>query len=296
MLRANAQICDETSNPRYSPANVLKRVRRTVRCGVVWFSKCALLVVGSTADAGPKSSAFDPLDPRTAVAAQIVAEAEVVDNAIAAVDSKLRAGDALRARRLVAAIRTLHAALPRDATADERMVVARRSAAARLLLSRDAAERRLLVDELTHLRVDATRIATAAAQVRTIQAPTNLVQPAGGTIARQFGDYIHERSKATLSRRGIDLEVESHAQVVAPADGVIRYAGSIRGLDRGVIIDHGTFFTIVAKLGDIEMPAGTRVAHGDRIARAATHRVYFEVRVKVGPGGLPIDPQPLLKP
>jgi hypothetical protein len=68
----------------------------------------------------------------------------------------------------------------------------------------------------------------------------------------------------------------------------------MRGLDRGVIIDHGTFVTVVAKLADIAPPAGAPIGAGDRIGRAARHRVYLEVRVKLGPGGLPIDPEPLL--
>jgi septal ring factor EnvC (AmiA/AmiB activator) len=73
----------------------------------------------------------------------------------------------------------------------------------------------------------------------------------------------------------------------------VRYAGPIRGLDHGVILDHGDYLTVVAKLGDLVLPIGTHVGRGDRLGRAAHHRVYLEVRVKVGPGGLPIDPEPL---
>jgi septal ring factor EnvC (AmiA/AmiB activator) len=105
---------------------------------------------------------------------------------------------------------------------------------------------------------------------------------------------VHERSKATLSRRGIDLEVDDHRPVTAPAAGTVRYAGPIRGLDQGVIIDHGTFVTVLAKLSDVALPIGTRLAAGDRIGRAARHRVYLEVRIKLGPGGMPLDPEPLL--
>ena len=75
----------------------------------------------------------------------------------------------------------------------------------------------------------------------------------------------------------------------------MRYAGAIRGLDHGVILDHGDYLTIVAKLGEVAIPVGTRVTKGDRIGRAARSRVYLEVRAKVGAGGLPIDPEPLLE-
>jgi septal ring factor EnvC (AmiA/AmiB activator) len=76
---------------------------------------------------------------------------------------------------------------------------------------------------------------------------------------------------------------------------VVRYAGPIRGLDAGLVIDHGDYYTVIGKLGDLGVPVGAPVTRGDRIGRAARHRVYFEVRVKLGAGGRPIDPEPLLE-
>ena len=59
-------------------------------------------------------------------------------------------------------------------------------------------------------------------------------------------------------------------------------------------IHHGAYLTVIAKLGEVALPIGASIAAGDRLGRAARHRVYVEVRVKLGPGGLPIDPEPLL--
>jgi len=50
---------------------------------------------------------------------------------------------------------------------------------------------------------------------------------------------------------------------------------------------------IVAPEGET-LPVGAPIAAGGRLGRAARHRVYFEVRIKLGPGGFPIDPEPLL--
>jgi septal ring factor EnvC (AmiA/AmiB activator) len=175
------------------------------------------------------------------------------------------------------------------------MANARRRAAARLLLERDRAERQLLADEATQLRAAETTLRAATEQVPKVVLPESIRPPAKGTIVRRFGTIVHERSKAVLARRGIDFEVTALAHAVAPADGVVRYAGPMRGLDHGVILDHGDYFTIVAKLSAVAIPIGTTVARGDRIGRAARARVYLEVRAKVGPGGLPIDPEPLLK-
>ena len=60
-----------------------------------------------------------------------------------------------------------------------------------------------------------------------------------------------------------------------------------------MILDHGAYVTVVGKLAEVALPVGAPIAAGDRIGRAARHRVYLEVRVKLGPGGLPIDPEPL---
>ena len=173
------------------------------------------------------------------------------------------------------------------------MAVARGRAAAKLLLERDAGERTLLVDEAARLRAARSRVGSDLARLPALAFPVELARPAPGKIVRHFGTLVHERSKATLSRRGIDLEVDDHRPVTAPAAGTVRYAGPIRGLDQGVIIDHGTYVTVLAKLSDVTLPIGTPLAAGDRIGRAARHRVYFEVRIKLGPGGIPIDPEPL---
>jgi septal ring factor EnvC (AmiA/AmiB activator) len=174
------------------------------------------------------------------------------------------------------------------------MATARRRAAARLLLARDAGERGILAEELGHLTTAAARTHDDAQRLPGVALPAEIVRPVHGKIARKFGALEHERSKAMLSRHGLDIEVEDHANVVAPADGVVTYAGPIRGLDRGAIIDHGTFLSVIAKLGELAVPVGAPVKAGDRLGRAARHRVYLEIRVKVGPGGLPIDPEPLL--
>ncbi|HEX4452607.1 MAG TPA: M23 family metallopeptidase [Kofleriaceae bacterium] len=240
--------------------------------------------------AAPAKSA---VDPRVALAAQIAAEQQTLATTTETVAGKLAAADATRAHRVLAAIRIAEAP---DRADHDPMAAARRIAAARYLLAGDAAERGLLADELAQLHGAAHEVTAAAASIATVALPDHLGWPAAGTIARHFGEYQHERSKATLSRRGLDIEVDDHAAAEAPADGVVRFAGPIRGLDRGVVIDHGGYFTVIAKLGELATLAGAHVGKGDRLGRAARHRIYFEVRAKVGPGGLPIDPEPLLGP
>ncbi len=236
----------------------------------------------------PARAEPEPADPLTR---QVADELAAIDRARSVVDAKLGAADAARARRLAAAYRLLRTS---SREPSDGMAAARRRAAVRLLLERELAERRLLAGEGAQLRRAAAAKQAEAARVPELELPVEIGRPARGKIVRRFGTIHHERSNATLARRGIDLEVEAQSPAVAPADGVVRYAGPIRGLDAGVIIDHGSFLTVIAKLGALAVPAGAPVRRGDRLGRAARRRVYLEVRVELGAGGLPIDPEPLL--
>ncbi len=252
----------------------------------------------ATALADPPRQPTSVADLRAGLTTQLAEEAATIERASGTVRDKLAAADAVRVRRLVAAYRLLHspAARSRGTPAPDPFAAARRRAAARLLIERDLAERRMLADELGQLRDAATHIASEATRVAAVVLPAALARPARGTIVRRFGAFQHDPSQATLSRRGVDLEVEPRAEVVASAAGTVRYAGPIRGLESGVIIDHGTYFTVVAKLAELAVPVGAPVARGDRLGHAARARVYLEVRVKLGAGGLPIDPEPVLEP
>ncbi len=257
-----------------------------------------VLALGLDAEAGKHKHAAPPPavpDAHVALTDQLSAESAALARSIAMVVDKLTAADQLRVRHLRAATRLLHAPLPEGATADDRLAFARRRAAARLLLDRDAAERGLLADEVAHLRTSGTQVDAETAQLASLRLPTELAWPARGKVERHFGPYEHEHSKAMLSRRGIDIEVEERAAATAPADGIVRYVGPIRGLDIGVIVDHGDYLTVIAKLSEPALLVGARVARGDRLGHAAHHRVYLELRAKLGPGGLPIDPEPYLR-
>lgn len=213
------------------------------------------------------------------------------------VDAKRREADATRAARVRAAYKLLRGAgSPMTVTPERRTAVARSRATARLLLARDRAEAAQLADEAALLHAAVARIDADRARAATIVLPAagSLLRPVHGTIARHFGTLEHERTRTTLSRRGLDFDVEDNAEVVAPADGVVRYAGPMRGLDHGLILDHGTTLTVIAKLDELAFVPGTRIPRGAVIGYAARRRVYFEVRVPVGPGGTPIDPEPLL--
>jgi murein hydrolase activator len=219
-------------------------------------------------------------------------------------DEKLAAARAVRAQRAAIAYRVLRhrpqaqAQAPAPAAVSSSAAstaIVRSRAAARWLLARDRDEVALLADEQALLSTSRERLAAAAPRVAALPLPPrDLPWPAPGSIARGFGPFSHERSGATLSRRGLDLEVAEAAPVVALAAGTVVFAGPIRGLDEGVLIDHGTYFTLIGKLADLTVSTGTPVAAGQSVGRAARRRLYLELRLPLLPSGVPVDPAPFL--
>lgn len=234
-------------------------------------------------------------DLRAYVIAALDAQLEVITRTRATVGEKLDETGAQRGRRVRAAYKLLRTGEPAWIAGDERMATARRRAAARWLLARDQREEALLGGEADALAIAEARLTSDRAAAATAPLPVApLDRPVEGTIARRFGPFVHDRSKAILTRRGLDFEVADNAEVVPVADGVITYAGPIRGLDHGLVIDHGGWLSVVAKLDPPVLVAGTKVDRGEVIGTPARRRVYLEIRVAVGPGGVPVDPEPLI--
>ena len=271
---------DDRTNERVVPSTW--RVRTIAALA---FTLVALVATARAGDRDPEV----PRDPKTLLAQQLAEEAGSIDRALATVNDKVAEVDRARGRRIAAAYRLL-AASSRDGA----MATARRRAAARLVIERDAAERQILLEEVAKLRAAKTVATGDAARIAELELPPPIDRPVRGAIVRRFGTFQHDRSNAVLSRRGVDFEVEMRAQVVAPADGIVRYAGPIRGLETGIVLDHGSYVTVIAKLGELAVPVGAPVSRGDRLGRALRRRVYLELRVKLGPGGHPIDPEALL--
>lgn len=233
---------------------------------------------------------------RAYLTAQLDAQLEVAHRTRRTVEDKRDVAADERAHRTRTAYKLLRAGTaPAWVDNDERMATARRRAGARWLLSRDRREVDLLADEAEQLAAAEARLTRDRAVAATIPLPAaDLLPPVAGTIVRRFGPLLHERSKAHLSRHGLDYDTADGADVHAVADGVVRYAGPIRGLDAGLVIDHGTCVSVLGKLAAPTLAIGDRVTRGQVVGHAARRRVYLEVRVPVGPGGVPVDPERLL--
>ena len=119
-----------------------------------------------------------------------------------------------------------------------------------------------------------------------------LTWPARGRIVAQFG----EPSSAAGSEgtQGLSIETRAGAQIVAPFDGKVVYAGPFRGYGLILIIEHeGAYHSLLSGLDRIDAVLGQWLLAGEPIGamamdQAINHRLYFELRR----AGQPINPLP----
>jgi len=114
------------------------------------------------------------------------------------------------------------------------------------------------------------------------------LSPAVGTRLHKFGEAIDG-----TTQEGLTLATRSGAQVVAPLDARVQYAGVFRSYGQMVILDvGGDVLVIVSGLDALYPEAGQWVLAGEPIGRMADQKspspeLYLEVRRK----GQPVDPE-----
>jgi septal ring factor EnvC (AmiA/AmiB activator) len=118
-----------------------------------------------------------------------------------------------------------------------------------------------------------------------------MVYPAAGGVIVSFGGS----DSTGGTSKGITLETRPGAQVVAPFDGRVVFAGPFKGYGRILIIGHGDgYHSLVAGLDQIDSSVGQWLVAGEPIGTMPTGeakpRLYLELRHD----GQPINPLPWL--
>jgi len=120
-------------------------------------------------------------------------------------------------------------------------------------------------------------------------APQKLLEPVQGRLAAGFG----KAAEPGGPKEGFTWRASPGAPVLAPAAGVVEYAGPLK--DYGVILilrTGGAYHLVLAGLGAAEAVVGTTVAAGEPVGRMAEDAgpapsLYLEVRK----GDEPVDPR-----
>ncbi len=108
--------------------------------------------------------------------------------------------------------------------------------------------------------------------------------PLMGQIVTGFGEV----AATGVRSRGLTIAARPGAQLIAPADGRIGFAGPYRGFGQIVIIEHvGGWTSLITGMDRTALKVGERVAQGDPIGRASANRPRITVELRRN--GRPID-------
>ena len=123
------------------------------------------------------------------------------------------------------------------------------------------------------------------------QARGSVLAPTSGAIMRRFG----ENDELGVASKGLAFETREGAQVVAPFDGRVLFAGSFKGYGQILIIEHGDgYHSLLAGLDRVEGTVGQWLVAGEPVGTMPRGDVkphlYFELRHD----GQPINPLPWL--
>lgn len=122
---------------------------------------------------------------------------------------------------------------------------------------------------------------------------TPTILPSNGWITSYFGHRISPTAGVRKMHEGLDVGANYGTPIVAPADGVVTFAGRKSGFGLFVQIDHGYGIeTIYAHSQKILTKNGNKVKRGDLIAKVGSTgastgpHLHYEVRVN----GIAVDP------
>jgi len=110
------------------------------------------------------------------------------------------------------------------------------------------------------------------------KAKGSLSLPVRGRIVSHYG----EQQNGGMFSKGLTLSTRSHAQVVAPFDGTVVFAGPFRSYGDMIIVEHdGGYLSLLAGLGSIDVEMGQMLLAGEPVGVMpddTSAKLYIEIR------------------
>lgn len=112
--------------------------------------------------------------------------------------------------------------------------------------------------------------------------------PAQGYLTQNFGDMT---GASQSHAKGIVIATRKGAQVTAPFDGTVLFAGPFQNYGQLVIIDHGdNYLTVLSGMDTITTSVGSQLLAGEPIGRMSMD--YVNLYLELRQNGQAIDPRP----
>lgn len=129
---------------------------------------------------------------------------------------------------------------------------------------------------------------------KNLLACTPAVRPTKGWLTSKFGYRISPFTGRREFHKGLDIANHKGTEIIAPADGIIKFAGKKGFMGDLLVIDHGHgFVTRYGHLANILKKRGEKVKRGDLVAvmgnsgRTTGPHLHYEVHLN----GVPINPE-----
>lgn len=120
---------------------------------------------------------------------------------------------------------------------------------------------------------------------------SELPLPARGRVLSQFGDA----SDVGTTHKGMTIETRNGAQVVAPRDGRVVFAGPFRGYGQLLIIEHGEgYHALLAGMARIEGRVGQTLVAGEPVGLMGDDGEKPTLYLELRRNGQPVNPLPWL--
>lgn len=151
----------------------------------------------------------------------------------------------------------------------------------------------IIKDFLSSLEQDIHRLDQYLLDKESFLRSTPTLLPTNGWVTSYYGIRKSPTSGRIKMHEGIDIGARTGTKIIAPADGIVTFAGSKAGFGKFVQINHGYGIeTIFGHAKSVSVKQGQKVRRGHHIASIGSTgsstgpHVHYEVRVN----GIPVDP------
>lgn len=162
--------------------------------------------------------------------------------------------------------------------------------------AQEAARQMALAAQKASRAADTAAREAAAAQPMTEQRPFSAAQgrmpfPARGKVVARYG----QANDLGVVNKGITIATRQGAQVVAPYDGQVAFAGPFRGYGLLLIIEHSEgYHTLLAGMTRIDATVGQRLLAGEPVGTMGQDEAKPGLYVELRRNGQPVNPLPWL--
>ena len=114
-----------------------------------------------------------------------------------------------------------------------------------------------------------------------------------GFISNKFGEHPHPVIKnIKVKNDGIDIQTNKSSKVYSVFSGKVSTVAFIPGMNNVVIINHGEYYTLYAKLKNLNLVKGDNISSGDLIAELVTNADGItELQFQVWKNNIKLNPE-----